>query len=80
MNKPRTFEGPRGLNGYITFDTFDNENVQLQESSAVTSYYEDQELEGPFYWLRVDGASARIHHTEARALRNALNVALGDTE
>lgn len=78
MSKPRTFEGPRGLNGYITFDTFDNENVQLQDSSAAVSYCGDQELDGPFYWLRVDGASAHIHHTEARALRDALNVALGD--
>lgn len=78
MSKTRTFEGPRGLNGYITFDTFSNQHVELQESSAVASYCGDQELDGPFYWLRINEESAHIHHTEARALRDALNVALGD--
>lgn len=76
----RTFEGPRGLAGYLMLETTpDGEYVELQESSA----YMAGETEGPFVWLRVGktpikAVSAHLHHTDARALRDALNVALGD--
>lgn len=75
--KPQKFEGPRGLCGYIQFDTFDGEHVELQDSSAVLSLNGAEELDGPFFWLRIDESSAHIHIDEARALRDALNVALG---
>lgn len=73
---PRTFEGPRGLLGYVTLDTQDGENIQLQASSAIMA----GELEGPFFWLRINGTDAHLHHTDARAIRDALNLALGDTK
>lgn len=82
VSTPRTFEGPRGLQGFIEFDTLQGQHVELQDSSSVLSAGsidgEYQELDGPFYWLRINEESAHIHHTEARALRNALNAALGD--
>ena len=78
--KPRTFEGPRGLEGFITFDTFQGQHVELQESSSAVSCKGSKELDGPFCWLRINNEAAHLHHEEARALRNALNVALGDEQ
>lgn len=81
-NARTTEAGPRGLYGYLTLNTIpQGEHVELQDSSCFMA----GETYGPFFWLRVgkDETTAtnngvHLHHTDARALRDALNVALGD--
>jgi hypothetical protein len=81
MSKPETFEGPRGLRGFLRMNTTYGARVELQESSAAVIYSSNgAELDGPFSWLRVEEngveASAHLSVAEMRALRRALNQAL----
>lgn len=63
-----TFEGPRGLVGYIRLTTDRNDVVEVQESSAVEHSA----------WLRLNGECAHIRYDDVKALRDALNNYLGD--
>jgi hypothetical protein len=76
-----TFEGPRGLRGYLRMaDTYGG-TVELQESSAAVLYTGGlDELQGPFAWLRIEedgvGASAHLSVEQMKALRWALKIAI----
>jgi hypothetical protein len=81
VTEPETFEGPRGLRGYVRMNTTYGETVELQESSAVILYSGAMdELEGPFAWLRLeeDGVSVSAHMSvdQMKALRRALKNAI----
>jgi hypothetical protein len=81
MTEPVTFEGPRGLRGYLRMNTTYGETVELQESSAAVLYTGAMdELEGPFAWLRVaeDGVEVSAHMSvdQMKELRRALKEAI----
>lgn len=85
MSKPKpefeTFEGPRGLRGYLRMSDTYGHTVELQQSSAVVLYTGGlDELDGPFAWLRVEedgvAASAHLSVEQMKALRWALKNAI----
>jgi hypothetical protein len=81
MSKPETFEGPRGLRGFLRMNTTYGAAVEVQESSAAVIYSSHgSELDGPFAWLRIEedgvAASAHLSVAEMKALRRALNQAI----
>jgi hypothetical protein len=90
-----TFDGPRGLNGYLRFTDSYGGTVEIQESSAVIVLGEgsamvDLEGQGNYAWLRVyikdwepgrvGHASAHIDTEMARWIIEALEAFIKDVE
>jgi hypothetical protein len=77
-----TFDGPRGLTGYLRFTDSYGGTVEIQESSAVIVLGEgsamvDLEGQGNYAWLRVyikDWEPGRVGHASAHMTEAELEV------
>lgn len=80
----KSYEGPRGLKGYVKFRDSHGNHIQVQQSSVVEvgplNEANEDPLVGPFVWIFTDGHNPHLTIEQAKAVRDSLDQFIKDSE